>query len=87
MKALTQLEAVIKNNTLEENIQDESELIRCFVLSNYSYFNTKDIQMTIITDFYKFYSKLDSLKRGIVIDNLVSRLSTIIVDADDELPF
>lgn len=87
-KILAKLETVIKSCSLEQYLQNEMQLINCFVLSNFIYYRKKDIPIKIITNFYKFYNGLDSTKRRVVIDNLVSRLSGIKVEIpDEELPF
>jgi serine/threonine protein kinase len=87
-KILSSLEKVIKSSALEEKLQDERNLIRCFVISNCSYYSKKDIPISTIANFYKFYSSLNTSKRRVVIDNLVSRLSVIKVEIDDDdLPF
>lgn len=87
-KILSNIEKLIESNALENSIQNESRFIQCFVLSNFSYYSKKDIPISIITNFYKFYSGLSALKRKVVIDNLASRLSSIKVEIDDDiLPF
>ena len=87
-KILAGLETVIKSCSLEKCLQNEEKLIACFVTSSFTYYPKKDILMKIITNFYKFYSGLESLKRKVVVDNLVSRLSVIKVEIpEEELPF
>ena len=87
-KVLSNLEKILKCTALEHKLQDPSELISCFVLGKFSYYNRKDILAIVISKFYEFFSDLSTSKRDIVMDNLIFRLKSIPVNVEeDELPF
>lgn len=88
---LNRLGALIRNNSLETFIQDNAQLINCFVKGNYAYRSKNDINVRHIKDFYKLLAGLDPYKQKIVIDNLHNRLVRVTVlpfeIVDDDLPF
>lgn len=87
-QTISDLAVLIRNSSLEECIQDNSELIGCFVTGGYTYIRRKDISVQILKDFYGLITSLDMGKRKILFDNIYTRLSTIEVKTeDDELPF
>ena len=82
------LNNVIKNHSLEDFIQNNSNLIDVFVEGLYLYNPYKNISIDIVKDFFQFYCDLDSLKQQIVLNNLYSRLSSIEIEySDDGFPF
>lgn len=82
------LNNVIKNHSLEDFIQNNSNLIDVFVEGLYLYNPYKNISIDIVKDFFQFYCNLDSLKQQIVLNNLYSRLSSIEIEySDDGFPF
>lgn len=85
---LTKLVALIRHSSLEECIQNNSELIGCFVNNGYSYYSKRDIDVQTVIVFYSLITSLSPAKQKILFDNLNNRLSTIeVVISDDELPF
>ncbi|MED3651631.1 protein kinase family protein [Heyndrickxia sporothermodurans] len=85
---MSRLAILIRNSSLEHYIQDNSELINCFINGKYSYNPTNDIELSIIIDFYQLLQRLVPYKQKIVLDNINMRLSKIKVEIDfDELPF
>lgn len=85
---LENLEGLIRSSALELFLQDNSLLINCFVKNGYVYNNRLDIEISTISTFYQFISKLSSYKRKIVLDNIESRLSLIRIETqEDDLPF
>ena len=85
---LSKLSELIKNSVLEEFIQNNSQLINCFITGNgYSYYTKKDVKVPIVCDFYKLMLNLSAAKQKILYDNLYNRLAVIKVKDDDDLPF
>ncbi|MFF2177387.1 protein kinase family protein [Lysinibacillus sp. NPDC058147] len=85
---MSRLAILIRNSSLERYIQDNSELIQCFINGNFSYNSTNDIELSIVIDFYQLLQRLVPYKQKIVLDNINMRLSTIKVKIDfNELPF
>lgn len=84
---IARLEHVISESLLETYIQNNSDLISCFIKSNCSYYPKKYVEVEVVKKFYKMIKGLSSNKRKIVQDNLFARLRTISIDIDDELPF
>lgn len=87
------LEDLIRNSSLEENIQDNSALISCFLINGFGYSTRKTIEVDIVKDFYKLLIDNDYQKKKIILENLTTRLSLITIKrstidiADDDLPF
>lgn len=87
------LEDLIRNSSLEENIQDNSALISCFLINGFGYSTRKTIEVDIVKDFYKLLIDSDYQKKKIILENLTTRLSLITIKrstidiADDDLPF
>ncbi|MED3383945.1 protein kinase family protein [Bacillus subtilis] len=87
---LNQLSTLIRNSSLEEYIQDNQQLIDCFINNPYIFKTIKDIPLSIVVDFYRFLQSLSADKQKIVLDNIDVRLSNIKIeiDIDDgDLPF
>lgn len=84
---LNKLAVLIRNSSLETYIQDNAQLIRCFIKGGYSFHSKCDIPVAYVKDFYKFLVGLPPYKQKIVLDNIYTRLSRIKVLVDDDLPF
>lgn len=85
---LSKMAELIRQSSLEENIQDNSQLIGCFINGGYSYSGRKDIKVQTVIDFYGLVTSLSPTKQKILFDNIYNRLSTIKIQTeDDELPF
>lgn len=85
---LSKLASLIRNSSLEEYIQKNSQLIECFVYGTFNYKTRKDIEVEHVKKFYSLVTSLSPSKQKILFDNLYNRLSTIkIVIEEDDLPF
>ncbi|WP_052339721.1 protein kinase family protein [Gorillibacterium massiliense] len=86
---LNKLAVVIRKSSLENSIQNNSQLIDCFINGYYTYSTNTDIKVSTVVDFYELLRSLPSLKQKIVLDNIYTRLAKIKVDvnSDDDLPF
>lgn len=85
---ITGLEELIRNSALEKYIQNNNELINCFIKGGFTYIPSKNIEVEVVKDFYEFIKNLTSHKQKVVADNINSRLSTIRIKIEeDDLPF
>lgn len=85
---LSKLSNLIKNSSLEYFIQDNSQLISCFINSNYRYKQVKNIKVQDIINFYTLVTSISTIKQKILFDNIYFRLSTIKINIENaELPF
>lgn len=85
---LSKIAELIRNSALEEYIQDNSQLIRCFISGRYSFYPKLDISLQTIVDFYSLVTSLQTAKQKILFDNIYNRLSTISIEVEEEeLPF
>lgn len=85
---LSRLAELIRNSALEEYIQDNRQLINCFINGGYNYNAGQEIKTQTITNFYKLIKDLSSAKQRILFDNIYNRLSTIRIQfEEDDLPF
>lgn len=87
-QTLTKLAELIRNSSLEECIQNNSQLIGCFINGGYSYNARKEIKVQAVIDFYSLVTSLSPIKQKILFDNIYNRLATIPIQVNDaELPF
>lgn len=86
---LSKLAILIRHSSLETHVQDNSQLIRCFISGRYSYNPKNDIEVSSVIDFYQLMQRLVPYKQKIVLDNIYTRLAKINVESliDDDLPF
>ncbi|WP_026887173.1 protein kinase family protein [Clostridium beijerinckii] len=86
---INSLESVIKNSLLEQVLQNNNDLISCFIDCGYTYSTKKDIKIETIRDFYAFFKKLSNTRQNILISNIATRLKTIKTEyeEDDDMPF
>lgn len=86
----TSIENLLKKSSLERYVQDNKELILCFIKGNFSYKIRPFIETEILIKFYELLVKLDDTKKCILIDTLYVRLNNIKItspEEDIELPF
>lgn len=87
-KIIGSLENLIKGCLLEHTLQNNDDLISCFMENGYRYSPKKDIDVKVIREFYNFFKNCSILKQKIILSNIISRLKGIkVVKDDDELPF
>lgn len=85
---LSKLAELIRHSSLEEYIQDNSQLTGCFINGRYNYNMRKEIKVQTVIDFYGLVTSLSPAKQKILFDNIYNRLLTINVQTEeDELPF
>lgn len=85
---LNKLGTLIRSSSLETFIQDNSQLIKCFIKGSYRYNDKCDIEVQHVKNFYQLMVKLDPYKQKIVLDNIQTRLGGITINiTDDDLPF
>ncbi|EKR15542.1 protein kinase domain-containing protein [Leptospira interrogans] len=83
------LSEVYKANLLEENIQDLSKLIGCFINGSYRYYTKEYVSNEIIKLFLDLLKRSSPEKRNIILINLHNRLDTVTKDVydKDDIPF
>lgn len=87
-QTITKIAELIRNSALEEFIQDNRQLINCFITGGYRYESRNDINVDVVKDFYSLVTSLAPAKRKLLFANLHTRLATISVIMDDpDLPF
>ena len=69
---------------LEENIPDNSILIRCFVNGVFSYYKNADIPVSTIKSFLTLLRQSTKEKKNIILSHIHSRLDAI--DRQEERP-
>lgn len=85
---LSNLADLIRNSSLERCVQNNSQLIGCFITGGYRYIPTQNIEVQDVINFYSLVTSLSPSKQKILFDNIYNRLATIEVHIeDDELPF
>lgn len=87
-KIIENIANVLRKNSLEFYIQNNSELIRCFIDNGFTYNNKTNIEKDKVEKFYKWLISLPNNKQINVIENINTKLSNIKVRKEyDDLPF
>lgn len=86
---LSKLACLIRSSSLEYLIQDNKQLIDCFIAGGYNYKTQQRVKVQHVINFYSLVTSLSPNKQKILFDNIYNRLSTIeiYVEEYDELPF
>lgn len=82
------LQKALQNNIFEEYIQKNSDVISSVVSCSYRYDNGVGIPCEAVKAFLTWYESYDIETKELILQNIISKLSTIAVAIpDDELPF
>lgn len=83
------LDDLLQKSILEKYIQNNYQFIRCFVDSINTYYTRPTIPVEYLVSFNKWWKKLTTERKTIVLNNLWMRFDNINhqEDLDDELPF
>lgn len=87
------LENAYQNSILEENVQNNALIARCFVKGGYKYYTKKYVATWKLQSFLKFLKSVSKEKQKIIVNNLWQRLDVIeryspyVFDSGDDLPF
>ena len=85
---ILKLEKVLLDNLFEDTILSNSELIQAVVKSGFKYLRSIVIPCKAVSDFLVWYKDDTQENQALILNNFVSKLSTIRVDmTDSELPF
>lgn len=85
---IQKLESVLKNNLFEKVIQNKNDVIKCIVLSSYTYYTNKNIECEVIQNFLIWFKKSSIEMQKIILSNFISKLSVIDIEYDFmDLPF
>lgn len=86
---IEKLRAILRDNSLEENVTNVKRLISIFIKSDYSYYRN-NIEVYKVKDFYEFFLSQKNAVRDVILNNLYGRIANIPISHsiyDDELPF
>lgn len=87
-KIIENIANILRKNSLEFYIQNNSELINCFIKNGFTYNNKANIEKEKVEKFYKWLISLPNNKQINVIENINTKLSNIRVKKEyDDLPF
>lgn len=89
-KIIKEIEEVHKNSILEENLQSQNSLARCFIKGNFRYWKNRDIKVDTVYAFSKFISSASKERQKVILNNLWQRLDNIErsdPNEKDDLPF
>lgn len=84
----SQLSILLKNSELDDVIQSKKKLLGCF-LKNEVVCNNNVIEVSVVKDFYNFFSKLSNEQKEIVLNHLLIRFEEkdIIRGREEDFPF
>lgn len=83
-----ELQRALKNNIFEKYIQKNEDVISSVVSCPYKYDNSVDIPCKAVKDFLTWYERYNSETKKIILQNIISKLSTIeTLISSDDLPF
>ena len=86
---IEKLRAILRDNSLEENVTNVKRLISIFIKSDYRYYRN-NIEVYKVKDFYEFFLSQKNAVRDVILNNLYGRIANIPISHsiyDDELPF
>ena len=87
-KIIENIANILRKNSLEFYIQNNSELINCFIKNGFTYNKKANIEKEKVEKFYKWIISLPNNKQINVIENINTKLSNIRVKKEyDDLPF
>ncbi|MCZ7603132.1 MAG: protein kinase family protein [Melioribacteraceae bacterium] len=86
---IKRLEKVYKSSLLEEILQNNLEITRCFVTGSYTYQTRPTMEVPILEDFLSLMKSCSRDKQNIILNNLWGRFDTIkrYSEEEDDLPF
>lgn len=86
-ETLEYLCVLYKKVMLHSAIPNVNDLLRCFIIGNFSYYNN-EVPVDILKDFIELMQLSDDEKRALIMDNVNSAFQTIERRSeDDEIPF
>lgn len=88
---IRQIQDVYKDSILEEYIQNQIKLARCFIKGNFKYWKNREIKVETIYNFISFLNSSSKERQKIILNNLWQRLDNILrynlEEEEDNLPF
>ncbi len=83
------MEEIHKNSILEDTLQNQNILARCFIKGNFTYWKNGEIGIDIVYNFLKFLSSSSKERQKVILNNLWQRLDSIQRHdpTEDDLPF
>lgn len=82
------IQTVIRNNCFEDYIQNNQDLVYCIIRQGFKYYPSKRYDYSAVTDFSNWFEKLVPDSKRLVLNNIISKISTLPVEAPEpELPF
>ena len=86
-KIIENLANILRKNSLENYIQNNSDLISCFLDNGFRYNNQINIEIEKVEKFYKWLISLPNNKQINVIENINTKLSNKKIKEEYDLPF
>lgn len=87
-KIIENIANILRKNSLEIYIQNNADLIQCFLDNGFTYNKRTNIEKEKVENFYKWLISLPKNKQINVIENINTKLSNIKVKKEyDDLPF
>lgn len=91
-KIRTSLEKIVRISSLEKYVQNNNDVISCFVETGYRYKTKKTIETEHLIGFYRLLVNSIESRKKIIIDSIIARLRSIPIEIEsaydeEELPF
>ncbi|WP_201526641.1 protein kinase family protein [Psychrobacter frigidicola] len=80
------LEILYKNSMLEDFIQNNGNLLKCFIKGGFAYKTTEILEVDTIFKFHKFLSESSKEKQKLIVNHIWQRLDKA-KRFDDDIPF
>ena len=84
---ITLLSQLLRSISLEKYVQDNAQLIKCFISGGFGYMEKKSIEVSIVENFYRLILSASPAKQKIIYDNLRNRFAAVKIKDDDDIPF
>jgi serine/threonine-protein kinase len=88
----TELEKIYKNNVLDYEVKNITDVSRAFTKGNYRYYKNKEVNVYLLKEFIQFIKRSGTEKKNIIMLNINNRLRTIKRSGEnngfaDDIPF
>lgn len=84
---IEKLNDLLKRQSLENNIQNNSLLINCFIENGYSYSNSATIPVDVVRNFLIMFTEKSVKQKQIILDNIGVRIGKIRIDDFYDIQF
>lgn len=86
---ISAIERCLANNIFEDEIQNQAELLKSIIISNFTYAPSYVIKTNVVKKFIDWFKTSTEQSQKLIINNLITKLSQIAIEYDsyEDIPF